>query len=191
MADMVLRNLDDELKQRLRERAAKHGRSMSAELRAIVAEALARPEPTDPVEEFKRLAAKVRGRAPDGRKRRRRTCCARAGTSHEVGGRCQRRCQVVCARARCGRGATGTWRRAPCPDLLFAEVANILWKKQRRGELAAEVPEIAARMLLNVGVQASACAELMPEATALAARLEHPPTIASIWRWRCVTAWSW
>ena len=61
MADMVLRNLDDELKQRLRERAAKHGRSMSAELRAIVAEALARPEPTDPVEEFKRLAAKVRG----------------------------------------------------------------------------------------------------------------------------------
>ena len=48
MADMVLRNLDDELKQRLRERAAKHGRSMSAELRAIVAEALARPEPTDP-----------------------------------------------------------------------------------------------------------------------------------------------
>ena len=60
------------------------------------------------------------------------------------------------------------------PDLLFAEVVNILWKKQRRGELAAEVPEIAARMLLSVGVQASACAELMPEATALAARLEHP-----------------
>ena len=69
--------------------------------------------------------------------------------------------------------------------------ANILWKKQRRGELAAEVPEIAARMLLNVGVQASACAELMPEATALAARPITPPTIASIWRWRCVTAWSW
>ena len=61
MADMVFIDLDDELKQRLRERAAKHGRSMSAELRVIVAEALARPEPTDPVEEFKRLAAKVRG----------------------------------------------------------------------------------------------------------------------------------
>lgn len=60
MADMVLRNLDDDLKQRLRERAAKHGRSMSAELRAIVAEALAQPEPADPVEEFKRLAARVR-----------------------------------------------------------------------------------------------------------------------------------
>lgn len=60
MADIVLRNLDDELKQRLRERAARHGRSMSAELRAIVAEALVQPEPADPVEEFKRLAARVR-----------------------------------------------------------------------------------------------------------------------------------
>lgn len=60
MADMVLRNLDEDLKQRLRERAAKHGRSMSDELRAIVEEALSRPEPVDPVEEIKRLAAKVR-----------------------------------------------------------------------------------------------------------------------------------
>ena len=60
MGDMVLRNLDDDLKQRLRERAAKHGRSMAAELRAIVADALTRPEPADPVEEFKRLASQVR-----------------------------------------------------------------------------------------------------------------------------------
>ncbi|MEZ5626625.1 MAG: type II toxin-antitoxin system VapC family toxin [Rhodocyclaceae bacterium] len=60
------------------------------------------------------------------------------------------------------------------PDLLFAEVANILWKKQRRGELADEVPEIAARMLLGIGVHASPCADLMPEASALAARLDHP-----------------
>lgn len=56
MADMVLRNLDDEMKQRLRERAAKHGRSMAAELRAIVSDALAQPE-ADPVAEFKRLAS--------------------------------------------------------------------------------------------------------------------------------------
>jgi len=60
------------------------------------------------------------------------------------------------------------------PDLLFAEVANILWKKQRRGELADEVPEIAARMLLRIGVHATPCADLMSEATALAARLDHP-----------------
>ncbi|MCL4758494.1 MAG: type II toxin-antitoxin system VapC family toxin [Rhodocyclaceae bacterium] len=60
------------------------------------------------------------------------------------------------------------------PDLLFAEVANILWKKRRRGELADEVPEIAARMLLQIGVHASSSADLMFEATALAARLDHP-----------------
>ena len=41
------------------ERAARHGRSMSAELREIVREALARPE-SNPNAEFKALAAKVR-----------------------------------------------------------------------------------------------------------------------------------
>lgn len=59
MADMILRNLDDTLKQRLRERAAKNGRSMAAELRAIVSEALEEPE-ADPNAEFKLLAGKVR-----------------------------------------------------------------------------------------------------------------------------------
>lgn len=56
MADIILRNLDEALKQELRERAARHGRSMSAELREIVREALVRPE-QDPNAEFKRLAA--------------------------------------------------------------------------------------------------------------------------------------
>ncbi|MBK7662052.1 MAG: Arc family DNA-binding protein [Sterolibacteriaceae bacterium] len=56
MADIILRDLDESLKQGLRERAAKNGRSMAAELRAIVAEALARPE-ANPNAEFKRLAA--------------------------------------------------------------------------------------------------------------------------------------
>ncbi len=60
MSDMVLSYLDDDLKQRLRERAAKHGRSMEAELRAIVADALRRPDPEDRADEFKRLASKVR-----------------------------------------------------------------------------------------------------------------------------------
>ncbi len=59
MADMVLRNLDAALKQRLRERAARNGRSMAAELRAIVSEALREAEP-DPNAEFKLLAAELR-----------------------------------------------------------------------------------------------------------------------------------
>jgi plasmid stability protein len=59
MADIILRNLDESIKQGLRERAARNGRSMAAELRAIVAEALTRPE-SNPNAEFKALAAKVR-----------------------------------------------------------------------------------------------------------------------------------
>ena len=45
MADLSIRNLDDDVKQRLRGRAAEHGRSMQAEARAILTEALREPEP--------------------------------------------------------------------------------------------------------------------------------------------------
>ncbi|MDR0577333.1 MAG: DNA-binding protein [Candidatus Accumulibacter sp.] len=43
MTQLVLRNLDDSLVERLRERAAAHGRSLEAEHRAILAAALRRP----------------------------------------------------------------------------------------------------------------------------------------------------
>ena len=43
MADIVLRNLDDSLKEKLRQSAARHKRSMNAELREIVQTALTRP----------------------------------------------------------------------------------------------------------------------------------------------------
>jgi plasmid stability protein len=40
---LSIRNLDDRVKERLRVRAARHGRSMEAEVRAILAEAVAVP----------------------------------------------------------------------------------------------------------------------------------------------------
>lgn len=44
MADISIRNLDDGVRERLRVRAAEHGRSMEAEIRAILEEAVrARP----------------------------------------------------------------------------------------------------------------------------------------------------
>jgi antitoxin FitA len=43
MATLTIRDFDDELKARLRVRAAENGRSMEAEVRAILAEVLARP----------------------------------------------------------------------------------------------------------------------------------------------------
>ena len=41
MATLIVRNLDNSLKERLRRRAAEHGRSMEAEVRAILRAAVA------------------------------------------------------------------------------------------------------------------------------------------------------
>ena len=59
MVDIVLRNLDDDLEERLRQVAALHKRSMNAELREIVREALTQPRQPD-VAELRRLAAEIR-----------------------------------------------------------------------------------------------------------------------------------
>jgi len=45
MASLVIRNLDDELKERLRVRAAQHGRSMEEEVRVLLRNALEGPGP--------------------------------------------------------------------------------------------------------------------------------------------------
>ncbi len=42
MANITVRNLDDEVQRRLKQRAATHGRSMEAEARAILTSALSR-----------------------------------------------------------------------------------------------------------------------------------------------------
>ncbi len=43
MATVTIRNLDDQLKHRLQLRAARHGRSMEAEARAILSDAVSEP----------------------------------------------------------------------------------------------------------------------------------------------------
>ena len=47
MAAVTVRNLDDHVKERLRMRAAAHGRSMESEIRAILAEAASVPGDKD------------------------------------------------------------------------------------------------------------------------------------------------
>lgn len=46
MATLTIRGIDDDLRARLRLRAAEHGRSMEAEVRAILNESLAKPRPS-------------------------------------------------------------------------------------------------------------------------------------------------
>ena len=60
------------------------------------------------------------------------------------------------------------------PDLLYAEVANILWKKQLRGEMDAATTQIGARWLLQVPLQVHDSASLLADALALALQLQHP-----------------
>lgn len=45
MASITIRNLDDDVKTRLRKRAAEHGRSMEEEVRLILADAVEREAP--------------------------------------------------------------------------------------------------------------------------------------------------
>ena len=44
MSAVSIRNLDDRVKDRIRRRAARHGRSMEAEMRVILTEAVSEPE---------------------------------------------------------------------------------------------------------------------------------------------------
>lgn len=44
LAAISVRNLDDHVKERLRVRAARHGRSMESEIRAILVEAVREPD---------------------------------------------------------------------------------------------------------------------------------------------------
>jgi plasmid stability protein len=60
MADIVLRNLEDELKEKLRQRAAGNRRSMNAELREIVGAALRQSRGSGSPAELKKLAADIR-----------------------------------------------------------------------------------------------------------------------------------
>lgn len=47
MAAITIRKLDDQIKERLRIRAARHGRSMESEVRAILARAVSEPDQPD------------------------------------------------------------------------------------------------------------------------------------------------
>jgi plasmid stability protein len=61
MAQLIVRNIDDELVARLKVRAAEHGRSAEAEHREILRQALAQ----EPRRSFRELAAQVRAMTAD------------------------------------------------------------------------------------------------------------------------------
>ena len=66
MSTLTIRNVDAGLKQRLRVRAARHGRSMEAELRDILRQTLATEERTEASDELDLAEAIRRHVAPLG-----------------------------------------------------------------------------------------------------------------------------
>ena len=60
------------------------------------------------------------------------------------------------------------------PDLLFAECADVLWKKVRRGELTREEAEIAAQTLEQAKLAVVSTRGYLAVATSIAAEFDHP-----------------
>ena len=60
------------------------------------------------------------------------------------------------------------------PDLLFAECANILWKKVRRGELTKGEADVAAKTLEQADIILVSTRSYLALATAIAVELAHP-----------------
>lgn len=60
------------------------------------------------------------------------------------------------------------------PDLLIAECANVLWKKVRLNELAADEALLAARLLQAAPIELVPTRSLLENATRIAIALDHP-----------------
>ena len=59
MAQLVVRNLPDDVKERLKRRAERHGHSLEAEVRAVLVQATAVPEPSKDASIGTELARKL------------------------------------------------------------------------------------------------------------------------------------
>ena len=60
------------------------------------------------------------------------------------------------------------------PDLVLAEVSNVMWKKLRRGLLSSDQVVAAARRLPQYFEQLIPIGELVERATELTVTLDHP-----------------
>jgi predicted nucleic acid-binding protein len=59
------------------------------------------------------------------------------------------------------------------PELLYAEVANVIWKRSRRGEVSPEEAEALLSDILDLPIETVAIEELSPAALQLAIRTKQ------------------
>lgn len=67
--------------------------------------------------------------------------------------------------------ANGTSLSAP--DLLYAEVANVLWRRVLRGEVTEESADEVLALLLQIEIDVTPAREIIAEASAIACRLKR------------------
>ena len=80
----------------------------------------------------------------------------------------------VVAEPDCDRTELLLDHRLVAPDLLFAECANVLWKKVRRGELTQAEADIAAQTLEAADLAVVPTRGYVAIATSMAVELDHP-----------------
>ncbi|MDI7275098.1 MAG: type II toxin-antitoxin system VapC family toxin [Anaerolineae bacterium] len=61
------------------------------------------------------------------------------------------------------------------PDLLFAEVGNVVWKKQRLQGLTAADAQLIIRGVLSLGIDVTPCASLLTAAHQIAVAHARTP----------------
>ena len=59
------------------------------------------------------------------------------------------------------------------PDFIWAETANVIWKRQRRGDITADAAIDIARQVLALPITVHPSAELVPDALDLAVRYKR------------------
>jgi predicted nucleic acid-binding protein len=60
------------------------------------------------------------------------------------------------------------------PQLIYAECANIVWKKVRRGEMTASEARVASTFIDEFSIETVGMAEIVPLAIDLSLRIDHP-----------------
>lgn len=73
------------------------------------------------------------------------------------------------------------------PDLFFPEVANVLWKKVRRYEMAEADAREVLRLLLSIAIRVREAKFLIPYALELA--LEFECSVSVVYMMACISQW--
>src|SRR4029450_4375644 len=163
MANLLVRNLDDDVLQELKAAAKAHGRSLQAEIHEVLRNGSARR-----LAETRRLRARAlkpvsvsrdtadpRGPRPAGSVFVGDASVVVKWFVPEIHSDAARRLLVLP-------------HEYVAPDLLFAETANTIWKKIRREELTAEEGQQLVADIGQIAVETVPCRALAEDAHALA-----------------------